>query len=163
MFHQVVQRAAIVRQQHNGHVDVGVFELLRELDRMHVVEVQRRNDQVETLFSEDAGNRLLATRHTFDARGVEEIQTHVFVEQGFVQPTVLRQDERVVHARNEKNVVDFVTDEILETLEAVSVAVFEIDEVVVFHKYHRGPAARSGPPHILIIENGVKMFHSVFP
>ncbi|MEJ2719993.1 MAG: hypothetical protein P8181_02465 [bacterium] len=180
--HQVVEGARVVGEQHDGNIFDASFRLARKIDRLHILQTQRRDDEVEPLLVGEHRKRIPAAGHTCDTGCIAEIQPHVFVQQGLVKTPILGQYERIVNARHEQDVADPVPDQILKTLEPGPVPVLEIVKIEILQRTVSslqmtgvspscgnrcktyGPAEAAGktlsPTNI--IENGVEIFHSVF-
>ncbi len=72
------------------------------------------DDQVEAARPRPAPARLRAVRHVGDARRVPHVEVEKLAEDDLVQLAVLGEDERVVQARDQQDVVDAETGEIRE-------------------------------------------------
>ena len=114
------------------------------------------NNKIETFLFQRFGDGFATARNTGDSGRVRKIQSHVLVQQRFVEPTVFGKCERIVQTRDEENIVDLMAREVLELLKAVPVTVLEIQQVVFLHRLT--PVRLMLPT---IIGNGVEIFHSV--
>ncbi len=124
-----VERARVVREKNDGDRRPRLSRLAREIERGHVLEpseVMTRSNRFSVWIIESASPPL-DTRVMLGAIG--EVQPHVLRDERLVETAVLGEDERVVDARREQDVVDLVAEKVLEPLETVPVPVLEIVEV----------------------------------
>src|SRR5262249_61535335 len=84
----------VVGQHHYGYVEPGLLDPVRQLCRIHVTDIQVRNDQVEPRLP--AGESFRAARHVSDSWDVFEVQFERFAYQEFIKAPVLAENKRIV-------------------------------------------------------------------
>ena len=109
--------AVVVRQHHYRHPQTGVLDLARQFRGIHVHDVQVADDEVETRFLERHLQRLFPTRNVGDTGNLVLLQLQRFADEQLVQASVLAQDERVVEAGNQQDVVHPERHQVLESVE----------------------------------------------
>ncbi len=112
------QLPRVVGEQHDRDGQARLLHLPRQRGRVHVPDVHRGDDQVEAALPRRERQRLGARRDAGDGRAVAEAQVEELAEDPLAELAVLRQDERVVQAADEQDVLDPVLGEILEAAEA---------------------------------------------
>ena len=113
---KLLELAVVVRQHQHRHVEPRVGQLLRELRRVHVARVDRRDHQVELALCRGLGHRLRAARHVRDVRRVMRVEVDDLAHHQLVQPAVFLQRERIVQARHEQDVLHPVGHQVLKQL-----------------------------------------------
>ena len=93
------------RQQHHRQFRKILFDRFGVLKRVDALVVRHQNDKVERPLMQQACGGILAVGQR-KARRITQIQRVVFVENLFVDATVLLQRKRVVVAGNKQYVVD---------------------------------------------------------
>ena len=107
----------VVGEDDDGGVDARLAHAVGEGPRRHVAEVARRDDEI--VASRVGGERhgLVGRGHVCDARRVPDVQVEELLEDDLVQLTVLGQDERIVQAGDEQDVVNAESGQIGEARE----------------------------------------------
>jgi len=98
--------AVIVGQHQHGDVEAGGLDRLRQLRRVHVLHLEVGDDQVETRLGLRQGQRLRPARHMCDAWRMLQVEFEGFADQELVEAAVFAQDEGIVEAGNQEDVLD---------------------------------------------------------
>ncbi len=77
------------------------------------------DDQIELRIGSRQIERFRATRDVRDPGNLPQVQLKRFVNEQFVEPPVLAQDEGIVQARNQQNVLHAEWHQVLETFKAL--------------------------------------------
>ena len=110
--------ARVVREEDHRYSEPGVLDLPRQRRRVHVADVHRRDDEVEAMLAGGERQRLGPGRHAGNARTVPKTEVEEFAEDPLAELAVFRQDERVVQAADEQDVLDAMLGQVLEAPEA---------------------------------------------
>ena len=103
--------AAVVGEEDDGNARSHVPHLAGEIDGRHVADMGRRQDEAGARLANRQRQSFGAARHGRDVRHVVELG-----ESPLVELFVLFEDERVVGARDEENLLDAVPHEVLEVV-----------------------------------------------
>ena len=114
------QLARVVRQQHDRDVEADLPRLPRQLGGVHVPELDRRDDEVEARFLGGALQRLAAGGDAGQERRVPQPEVDELPQQPLAELAVLFEDEEVVGARDEEDVLDASPHQFLEIRDAVA-------------------------------------------
>ena len=114
------QLARVVRQQHDRDVEADLPRLPRQLGGVHVPELDRRDDEVEARLLGGALQRLAAGGDAGQERRVPQPEVDELPQQPLAELPVLFEDEEVVGARDEKDVLDASPHQLLEIRDAVA-------------------------------------------
>ena len=109
--------AIVVGQHDYGHVETGGLDFAGQLRGVHVSEMQVGDDQVETPLRVRQLHRLRSGGDVGDAGNMVQIQLQRFADQQLVEPAVFAQDEGVVEAGDEQDVVHPERHQVLEAFE----------------------------------------------
>ena len=113
---EVGQRARVVgEERHRGPPSAELPDSASELERAHVADVEGRDDEVEVRLDLEEREGLRSGRDARDARDVSEVQLLRLGEDPLVELAVLGEDEGVVQAGDDEDVVDPVGHEPLES------------------------------------------------
>ena len=112
--HELGQRPVVVRQQHHRHREPGLLDPPRQRQGRHVAHLQRRDDQIEATRARGQGQRFFARGDLGEAGRVVQVELQVLAQDQLVQLAVLGEDERVVSAGDQQDVVDPMGHQILE-------------------------------------------------
>ena len=110
--------AHVVRERHHRGVDSRLAKSPCQGGRRHVSERGRRDDQVEPRSIARERERGVDAGHMRDSRRMPYVEVEELLQNDFVELAILGEDERVVQARNEQDVMDAEAGEIGETSEA---------------------------------------------
>ncbi len=114
---EVLDFAMVVGQHDDGNIQSGGFDVARQLRGVHVADLQVGDDQVEARLRARQFHGFLATGDVRDARHLMKVQFQRFADQQFIEPPIFAQDERVVEAGDEQNVVHAERHQVLEAFE----------------------------------------------
>ena len=92
-------------------------ERLGQIDDAHVADVHGGDDKVETAVGAGERQRLAAAARVMQARRIVRVEAEEPPEHALAQLAVFRQDERVVQARDEQDVVHAIACEILKSVQ----------------------------------------------
>ena len=106
--------AVVVGEEDDMGLHAGLLEPAGEARGIHVADVQRRDDEVEAGLPTRLLERLLARRDAGDAGNVPEVQLERFGKDPLVELAVFREDEVVVQAGDEQDVLDPVLHQFVE-------------------------------------------------
>ena len=98
--------AIIIGEDDHGDVEPGVFDFMGQSRRVHVSHMKVRDDQVEARLGAHQSQRFRPARNMRDAGHVAEVKFERFADQQFVEAAVLAQDEGIVEAGYQENVLD---------------------------------------------------------
>src|ERR1700688_2108036 len=110
--------AIVVGQHHHGDIQPGKLHLARQLSGGHVTYRQVRDNQIKARLRARQFQSLGAARHMRDTGNLLQVQFERFVDQQFIKPAIFAQDERIVKAGNQKNVLDLERHQVVEAFEA---------------------------------------------
>ena len=156
---KVLELPVVVCEQHDRDVQPRFPDEPRELDRRHVVDVERGDDEVEPALFFRQRNRFLPARNSRQLGGVAQVEPLILVPDQLVEPPVFFKEVQVVQARDEKDVPDPEPHEVLKSLEPVPVPVFDeecieslrdaVDMLIHGARLPRrnGTYVLQGPPH----------------
>ena len=114
---EVLDLAIVVGQHDHGNVETGGFDLTSQLRGVHVADLQVGDDQVEAPLRLRQLHGFLAAGDVRDAGNLMQIELQRFADQQLVEPAVFAQDERVVEAGDEQDVVHAERHQVLEAFE----------------------------------------------
>ncbi len=124
--HVLSQLAAVVCQEDDRDVQPRLFDLERQFGRLHVAHVDGGHDQVEPALAGGERDRLRPRAHVAQARGVMEVEVKELFEQELVELPVLLQDERIVGARDQDDVLHPPGHEVLEVVRVPPLQFFRL-------------------------------------
>src|ERR1035438_1538806 len=114
---EVLNLAIIVGQSDDRNVEIGGLDFARQLRGIHVPDLQVGHDQVEARLGARQFQRFGPAGDMRDAGDLMNVQLQRLAHQQFVQASVLAQNEGVVQAGNQQNVVHAERHQVLEALE----------------------------------------------
>ena len=117
--HEILDLAIVVGQHDHRNVEPGAAHFAGELRGVHVADGQVGYDQIELRIGAGAVERFGAAGDMSDPGNLLQVQFERFVDEQFVEPPVFAQDERVVQARHQKNVLHLEGHEIFEAFKAL--------------------------------------------
>ena len=103
--YEILDLAIVVGQHHHGNIQPGALDLGRQFGGSHVLDFEVGDDQVEARIGTRQRQRLGAGLHVRDARHVLQVELVGFADQHLVQAAVFAQDERVVQAGHQQDVL----------------------------------------------------------
>ena len=106
----------VVGKEDDWYTETGFADLFREPRGMHIVDVQRHDDQVEPVLFVQKRKGLLTAGRMGEIGGVAQFEPRVFLPDLLVQSPVLFKDVIVVEGRDEEDVADAEPHEVLEPL-----------------------------------------------
>ena len=114
---EVLDLAVIVGQHHHGHVEPGGLDLARQLRGVHVGDLQVGDDQVEARLRARQLQRFCSGGDVGHAGNLVQVQLQRLADQQLVEAAVLAQDEGVVEAGDQQDVVHAERHQVLEAFE----------------------------------------------
>src|SRR5262249_32764166 len=138
---ELLELLGVEGEQHDGHVQAFLPHPPRQLEHVHVPDVEGRDHEVEALLPPQEEERLLAARHPGDARDVVEVEVAELAEQALAELARLLQQEGVVRAGDEQDVHDAVAHQVVEVVEAAGTAGKRLLDVHAAHGMLAGAAA----------------------
>ena len=112
--------ARVPREEDDGRVEALGLHAARELGRVHVREVRRRDDQVHVRLLPGEAQSGLSGRDAGERRRVVEVEVAELAEQAFRQLARLLEDERVVGGGDQQDVHDAVAHQVLVVVQAAA-------------------------------------------
>ena len=116
---EVFYFAVIVSQNHHRNIEPGLLHLGCQFGGVHVANLQIGDDQVEARLRSREFQRLAAAGDMRNSGNILQMKVERLFQQQLVQSPVFAQNERVVQAGNEQDVVHAEGHEILEAFEEV--------------------------------------------
>ena len=114
---KVLDLAVIVGQNDDRNIQTRGLDFTRQLRGIHVADLQVGHDQVEARLGARQLQRFGSARDVGDAGDLMNVQLQRLAHQQFVEASVLAQNEGVVQAGNQQNVVHAERHQVLEALE----------------------------------------------
>src|SRR5664279_2884787 len=114
---EVLDLAIIVGQSDDRNVEICGLDFARQLSGIHVPDLQVGHDQVESRLGASQFQRFRSAGDMRDAGDLMNVQLQRLAHQQFVEASVLAQNEGVVEARDQQNVVHAERHQIFEALE----------------------------------------------
>jgi hypothetical protein len=122
---KVLELPVVVREQHDRDVQPRFPDQPRELDRRHVVDMERGDHEVEPAFFFRQRYCFLPARDSRKLGGMAQVEPLVLVPNQLVESPVLFEEVQVIQARDEEHVADPEPHQVLKTLEPVPVPVLD--------------------------------------
>ena len=116
---KVLDLAVVIAEHDHGNVEPGLAHGARQIGGVRVANREIGHDQVELRIGLRQFKRLGATGDMGDPGNLPQVQLQRFVDQEFVQPAIFAQDERIVEARDQQNILHAKRHEVLETFETL--------------------------------------------
>src|ERR1017187_6105861 len=114
---KVLDLAVIVGQNDDRNIETGGLNFARQLRGIHVAHLQVGHDQVEARLGARQFQRFRSAGDMRDAGDLMNVQLQRLAHQQLVEAPVLAQDEGVVQAGDQQNVVHAERHQVLEALE----------------------------------------------
>jgi hypothetical protein len=111
---EIRQLPVVVGQQDHRDVRTRLAHTSRQLDGVHVADLHAGDDQVDAARLANVGQRLRTRGHPRQVRVGDHVQRLELADQGLVELTVLGQNEGVVQAGYEQDVMHPMTHQVLE-------------------------------------------------
>jgi hypothetical protein len=102
---EVLELARIVGQQDDGRIQPGLPQPADQLEDVHVPEVEAGDDEIVPLLFSGERQRPFTGRDVRELRGVPQIEIEELGEDQLAEVAVLGQDEEVVQARDQQDVL----------------------------------------------------------
>src|SRR5580698_9538760 len=115
--HKILNLAIVVRQHHYGHVEPRSFHFPSQLRRVHVFDLKVGDDQIEARLGARQLQGFGPARNMSHAGNLLQVEFKRLADQQFVEPAVFAEDERIVEARDQENVLHPEGHQVLEALE----------------------------------------------
>src|SRR5579862_652406 len=116
---EILDLAIIVSDDDDGNVESSATDFAGKLRGVHIADGEIGDDQIELRIRFGDRDRFSAARNVRDAGNLAQVQFERFVDEEFVEASVFAEDERVVKARDQKDVLDAEGHQVLETFEAL--------------------------------------------
>ncbi len=129
---EVFQLPAVVCQQNDGDLDAGLPRKLGQPHGGHILDMQRRQDEIEPplLFRQRDG--LFPARYPCQLRRMAQIQALILVADELIEAAVFFEKIEIVKAGDKKDVSDSVAHQVLKTLKARPVSVLDPKRIQMF-------------------------------
>src|ERR1019366_7795740 len=114
---EVLDLAVIVGQNDDRNIETRGLDFTRQLRGIHVADLQVGHNQVESRLGARQLQRLRPARDVRDAGDLMNVQLQRLAHQQLVEAPVLAQNERVVQAGDQQNVVHAERHQVFEALE----------------------------------------------
>ena len=115
--HEILDLAIVVGQHHHRNIQSGALDLGRQFGGAHVFDFEVGDDQVEARIGTRQFQRLRPGLHVRDSRNVLQVELVRFADQQLVQAAVFAQNERVVQAGHQQDVLHPEGHQVLEGFE----------------------------------------------
>ncbi len=116
--HEIRHFAMVVAKNDDGNIQPGLLHVARQLRRVHVTDVEVGHDQVELLGASEFGG-FGAGGNVGNSGNVLGTEIEGLVDEEFVEASIFAEDEGIVEAGDEKDVVDFEGHQVFEAFEAL--------------------------------------------
>src|SRR5579863_287107 len=117
--YEILDLAIVVSQNDHGNVESRAADFARQLGGVHVSHRKVGHDQIELRITTGQVKRFGATGNVRDPRDVLQAQFERFVNEQFVEASIFAQDERIVEARDQKNILHLEGHQVLEAFKAL--------------------------------------------
>src|SRR5579872_718347 len=116
---EILDLAIVVSEDDYGNVESSATDFAGKLRGVHIADGEIGDDQIELRIRFGDRDCFGATGDVRDAGNLAQVQFERFVDEEFVEASIFAEDERVVKARDQKDVLDAEGHQILEAFEAL--------------------------------------------
>ena len=115
---EVLDFAVVVGEDDHGNIQAGALHLVGQLRGGHVADGEVGDDQIEAGLRTRQSQRLGAAGNMRDAGNLLQVEFEGFVDEQLVEAAVFAQDERIVEAGDQKDVLHLERHQVVEAFEA---------------------------------------------
>ena len=134
----------VVRKEDDGEGEPRFADTSRKADDVHVLDVERGDDQVEMCTAPEQVERLGPAGDMGDVRGMAEVQILELPENQLIEASILFKEVVVVEARDEENVADLDAHQLLKALDAARGDFLDFQVFSAVHGERRGGISTKG-------------------
>jgi hypothetical protein len=116
---EILDLAIIVGQDDDGNIKAGAFDLAGQLRGVHITDGEIGDDEIEARLGAGQLHGFRATGDVGNSRELAQVEFKRFVDEQLVEAAVFTENEGIVKAGDEKDIVHLEGHQILEAFKAL--------------------------------------------